>query len=191
MLSDANNSAPQFDQGVTIGERSRRLDQPFAVELIGEKTRYSLRVREADVPAFSEATGLSLPTKLGTVQRDDDTLIMCLAPDEWLIIASPDSKAQVMKKCDRYTASPHSLVDVSHRNIAFRISGEGAAQLINVGCPLDLDLAAFPVGKCTRTIFERAEIVLMREAETVFRIEIWRSFAPYFMSLLTNGGQSQ
>lgn len=95
------------------------------------------------------------------------------------------------KKCARYSASPFSLVDISHRNVAFHISGDGAAHLINVGCPLDLDLAAFPVGKCTRTIFERAEIVLMREADTAFHVEIWRSFAPYFLSVLTNGGQSQ
>jgi sarcosine oxidase subunit gamma len=191
MLSDANNSAPRLGQGANLGAVLRDMDQPVAVELVGEKSRYSLRVREADVPAFSEATGLSLPIQVGLAHITDDQIIMCLSPDEWLIIASPDSKAQVMKKCDRNKASPHSLVDVSHRNIAFRISGEGAAQLINVGCPLDLDLAAFPEGKCTRTIFERAEIVLMREAETVFHIEIWRSFAPYFMSLLTNGGQSQ
>ncbi|WP_424981492.1 sarcosine oxidase subunit gamma [Maritalea sp. S77] len=177
------------DQGV--GESSLAIDKGPAVELIGEKSRFNLRLREKDIAAFSEATGIALPAKIGSTHRDDALLIMCLAPDEWLIITEPEHGAEIAKKCEAYTSSPFSLVDVSHRNVGFQISGEGAAHLINVGCPLDLDLKAFPVGKCTRTIFERAEIVLSRDAETVFCVEIWRSFAPYFLSLLSNGAQPQ
>ncbi|WP_051213896.1 sarcosine oxidase subunit gamma [Maritalea myrionectae] len=191
MSSDATNSTLEMDQGVTMGQSLDHPGQSFTVELMGEKSRFSLRLRESNVAAFAKATGLALPTKINTVYRDDDALIMCLAPDEWLIIAAPEVGATLQEKCKRHTASPFSLVDVSHRNVAFHIGGEGAAQLINVGCPLDLDLATFPVGKCTRTIFERAEIVLFRETETIFHIEIWRSFAPYFLSVLSNGGQAQ
>ncbi len=37
---------------------------------------------------------------------------------------------------------------------------------------------------CTRTIFAKAEIVLWRTAPDAFRIEVWRSFAPYVLGLL-------
>jgi len=57
--------------------------------------------------------------------------------------------------------------------------GKYAARMINVGCPLDLSLEKFPVGKCTRTVFENAEIMIFREKEDEFQLETWRSFAPY------------
>jgi hypothetical protein len=40
------------------------------------------------------------------------------------------------------------------------------------------------VGMVARTIFEKAEIVLFRSGEQAFRVEVWRSFAPYVLGLL-------
>jgi sarcosine oxidase subunit gamma len=80
---------------------------------------------------------------------------------------------------------PHSLVDISHRQIALEMSGPHAAWLLEAQCPLPLDLAAFPVGMCTRTIFAKAEIVLWRTAPETFRVEVWRSFSRYVVDLLT------
>lgn len=89
MSSDATNSTLEMDQGVTIGQSLDHPGQSFTVELMGEKSRFSLRLRESNVAAFAKATGLALPTKINSAYRDDDALIMCLAPDEWLIIAAP------------------------------------------------------------------------------------------------------
>jgi sarcosine oxidase subunit gamma len=79
---------------------------------------------------------------------------------------------------------PHSLVDVSHRQIGLVIEGERAALILAAGCPLDLDIRAFPVGMCTRTLLGKAEIVLWRTAETSFHLEVARSFAPYMARFL-------
>ena len=79
---------------------------------------------------------------------------------------------------------PASLVDIGHGNCAVIIDGKGAARLLNAGCPLDLDLAAFPVGMCARTLFTKAEIVLWRTAANTFRVELSRSFAPYMVGHL-------
>jgi len=189
MSYDTNINTPDIDQGVIPGAILNDPEQPFTASLIGEWSRFSLRVREDEAPMFCEATSLSLPSTIGSVHSEGETKILCLGPDEWLIISAPDSALTIMRKCYSYTASPFSLVDISHRNIAFRISGEGAAQFINMGCALDLGLSAFPEGKCARTIFERAEVILYREAETAFQVELWRSFAPYFLSLLEKGRQ--
>jgi sarcosine oxidase subunit gamma len=48
-----------------------------------------------------------------------------------------------------------------------------------------LDLSAFPVGMCTRTVFAKADIVLWRTTETVFHVEVWRSFAGYVTGLMS------
>jgi len=66
-----------------------------------------------------------------------------------------------------------------HRNIGFEVSGPRAKRALNAGCPLDLSLEMFPVGKVTRTVFESAAIILTRTSEDEFSVEVWRSFAPY------------
>ena len=83
----------------------------------------------------------------------------------------------------------HSLVDVSHRQIGLIASGPAAARVLNAGCPLDLDLAAFPLGMATRTVYDKAEIVLWRRAATRFHIEVWRSFAPHVAASLAEAAR--
>ncbi len=81
-------------------------------------------------------------------------------------------------------ATAHSLVDVSHRQVGLEIRGPRAERILNGACPLDLSVERFPVGMCTRTVFAKAEIVLWRTEASCFRIEVWRSFAPYTAALL-------
>ena len=71
-----------------------------------------------------------------------------------------------------------------HRQVGLVVTGPRAAELINAGCPLDLDLTAFPIGMCTRTILAKVEIVLWRTATDTFLIEVARSLAPYVVELL-------
>jgi sarcosine oxidase, subunit gamma len=80
---------------------------------------------------------------------------------------------------------PHALVDISHRQFALEVSGPHAATILSGACPLDLDLAEFPVGMCTRTVLAKADIVLWRTQENAFHLEVWRSFAGYVTGLLS------
>jgi sarcosine oxidase subunit gamma len=80
---------------------------------------------------------------------------------------------------------PHSLVDISHRQVAFEVIGPHAATILSGACPLDLDLAHFPVGMCTRTVLAKADIVLWRTGAGTFHVEVWRSFAGYVMGVLS------
>jgi sarcosine oxidase subunit gamma len=79
---------------------------------------------------------------------------------------------------------PHSLVDVSHRQVALRITGPRASDLLASGCPLDLDPDAFPVGMCTRTVLARAEVVLWRLSPEEYHLETGRSFSGYVLEWL-------
>jgi sarcosine oxidase subunit gamma len=114
-----------------------------------------------------------------------------LGPDEWLLIAEDDaaglSEALEVSLFD----VPHALIDVSHRQCAIELSGPGAARLVNAGCPLDLDLAAFPVGMVARTLLLKAEIVLWRREAERFRVEVARSFAPYVAAMLNVSARDQ
>lgn len=105
-----------------------------------------------------------------------DRAALWLGPDEWLLLA-PDGEAIAVADAD-------SLVDVSQRQLSLIVAGADAAQVLNGAVPLDLSLGAFPVGMCTRTICEKAEIVLWRTAPERFHIEAGRSFMPYVSDLL-------
>ncbi|MBM3523062.1 MAG: sarcosine oxidase subunit gamma, partial [Alphaproteobacteria bacterium] len=77
------------------------------------------------------------------------------------------------------TGTRHALFDVGHRQIALTLGGRLAADVLAQGCPLDLDLAAFPVGMCTRTLLAKTEIVLWRREMLRFHVEVARSFGRY------------
>ena len=109
-----------------------------------------------------------------------------LGPDEQLLLAAGERDSARLAELLRMSLAdvPHSLTDISHRQTAFEVTGPNARTLLNTGCPLDLGEAAFPQGMCTRTLFEKVEIVLWRKAADSFHIEVWRSFAPHLARLL-------
>lgn len=105
-----------------------------------------------------------------------DRAALWLGPDEWLLLA-PAGQEIRHDEAD-------SLVDVSQRQGCLIVAGPDAAQVLNGAVPLDLGLGAFPVGMCTRTICEKAEIVLWRTAPERFHVEVAHSFLPYVSTLL-------
>ena len=114
-----------------------------------------------------------------------------MGPDEYLLIdmgplaVAPVATPPVAALLETALGSlPHALVDVSHRQIAFEVRGKHAAAILNGGCPLDLDLAEFPVGMCTRTLCGKADILLWRTGADIFHVEVWRSFSEYLVALL-------
>lgn len=106
--------------------------------------------------------------------------MLWLGPDERLIIvwgAEPASLARQLEEA--LAAEPHSLVDVSERQLGFVLDAPFAEDLLNCGCPQDLLLEKFPIDHCSRTLYNKAEIVLWRRGTEEFHIEVWRSFADY------------
>ena len=164
--------------------------------LAGALSAYSLRADLADANAALTTTGAQpspsgLQLSLLPCRALDQGAwaVLWLGPDEQLLTGpSADGPMMAQRIETALQAVPHSLVDVSHRQCAMELSGPFAAAMLNTGCPLDLDLAAAPVGFCTRTVFAKAEIVLWRRAETAFQIQTWRSFLPYVTGLLALAG---
>ena len=78
---------------------------------------------------------------------------------------------------------------MSHRQSALSVSGTHAATVLSAGCPLDLDISAFPVGMCTRTMLAKAEVVLWRTGAAAFRLEVARSFVAYVSEFLADAAR--
>lgn len=134
--------------------------------------------------------GVVLPAAACRAAVRGDSAALWLGPDEWLLIAGEHAApATAAALRAALTGLPHSLVDVSHRQVALELAGPDAPLLLAAGCPLDLGTSAFPVGMCTRTMLAKAEIVLWRTGAEVFRIEVWRSFAPYVSAFLSEASR--
>ena len=145
--------------------------------------RTSLRVRAEDVAAVSKALGLDLPSEpKSSVVTTAGRRALWLGPDEWLLI---DEQADPMKDLAKVKAL-HSAVDVSHRNTAIKLTGQGARATLEAGCPQNLGDAVFPVGACTRTVLGKIEVVIVRTGEDAWRVECWRSFSDYAFTFLAD-----
>ena len=156
--ADPVPATPYSTDGVTIS-----LAPPMA--------RYSLRTRQAQ--ALEALLGVKVPTKIGATEAG----IACLGPDEWLVRASAGTSIPLGE------GLALAVIDVSERSVCLIIEGPEAARLLMSGCPLDLD--RFAVGRATRTIYETVEIILIRESEDRFHVEVWRSFASWLWTALT------
>ena len=157
----------------------------LAIKEAAPADRFIFRGDEAARAACSSAFGAELPARLGAAGKGKNCAALWLGPDEWLLIHEGDDPVMFPTRIGLALEShPYSLVDVSSRQLGLVISGANAARALSAGCPLDLDLKTFLVGMATRTIFEKAEIVLWRRGETEFQVEVWRSFAPYLVAAL-------
>ncbi len=157
----------------------------FAATPVGPATRFVFRGRGPAVDAAAAAFGVAPPRDACRAAEAAERAALWLGPDEWLLLA-PDGEGETIAAAFREIDVPHSLVDISHRNAALTLSGSEVTTVLASGCPLDLHLAAFPVGMCTRTLYAKAEIVLWRRAVDRFRLECGRSFAPYVHGVLVD-----
>ncbi len=151
-------TAPFLADGITIS-----LAPPMA--------RYSLRAHQGQ--ALETLLGVKVPKKIGATEGG----MACLGPDEWLL------RSNVGTLVATGAGLPVAITDISERSVCFVIEGPAAAQLLMTGCPLDLE--NFAVDRATRTIFETVEIIIIREAENRFHVEVWRSFADWLWTALT------
>ncbi|WP_265499724.1 sarcosine oxidase subunit gamma [Paracoccus beibuensis] len=154
---------------------------PFLVEELPWAPRFSLRVRPENRAALAGALGLELPTAVGQRSTAGGVEVLCLGPDEWTILA-PDAAPLAAGSGAAYAQIPHSLVEISDREITLRLSGAQALTALTTGCPRDID--AMPVGQGARTLFDSATVILWRDDRQDFRMDVWRSFLPHVRALL-------
>jgi sarcosine oxidase, subunit gamma len=148
--------------------------------------RYCLRIDPAFVVELNAVAGFTTNIPINRAVAAGEWISARLGPDEWMLLSADGAGAAIEQKIEAALAGHFfSLVDVSHRDLAITIGGRYARDVINGGCPLDLDDAIFPAGSASRTVLGKAEIVLLRlGAEHEYRIELGRSFASYVQTFL-------
>lgn len=159
----------------------RVANRSCSLEMAVPMTRMSIRALDGEDPALTDWLGIKLPHNPSASIAKDGRHALWIGPDEWFILDETEDHS--LNSTD-LPDGEFSVVDVSHRNVAITVSGPGAEQALNGGCPRDLSLEAFPVGACARTVIGKAEIILYRREESTFHVEVWRSFAKYTFNYL-------
>lgn len=155
---------------------------------VDDCARFSLRISQKYLSKAMSAFGQDIPVKIGQISSGGESSALCLGPDEWLLLAPEDEGEEIAARfAEMSEQTTHSLVDVGHRAVGIDVSGPAAAMVLNAGCPLDLD--AMTVGDCTRTVLDKAEIILMKLGKKHYRVEIARSFAEYVWRFLSSAGR--
>lgn len=162
----------------------------FTLAPAPQAARFILRGDAAVAGAAGAAFGVAVPMKSGAPGTKGGRAAIWLGPDEWLLIADGEEPAALGATLEAALKDqPHSLVDVSQRQLGVELSGPLARRALSAGCPLDLRDGPFPVGFATRTILAKSEIVLWRREARSYRVEVWRSFADYVVDFLSEAAR--
>ena len=114
-----------------------------------------------------------------------------LGPDEWLLIADGEAPEAARRgdrgrgRRPRRTASS----TCPQRQVALVGLGRRRRPRAQRRLPARSAAEGLSVGMATRTLFDKAEIVLWRRGETEFRVEVWRSFSPWLAAALAEAAR--
>ena len=155
-------------------------------------TRFAFHGEAAARAAAQPVWGVAFSEEACRANVRSNRATLWMGPDEYLLLEFAAGEAagggltpSLFDSLESaMTAVPHALVDISHRQFACEIGGPHAATILSGACPLDLDLAEFPVGMCTRTVLAKADVTLWRTRTDAFHLEVWRSFAGYVTGVL-------
>src|SRR6266403_2079563 len=106
------------------------------VQLLPPAARFVLRGAPAVMAAAGTALGLNISDTACRSARAGVRAALWLGPDEQLLLAPINDGEVITRQLgEALSALPHSLVDVSHRQIALEVSGPQAQNVLNAGCP--------------------------------------------------------
>ena len=156
-----------------------------SLRLLPPATCFILQCGREARDAAGRGFKLAMPESACRAESAAGRASLWIGPDERLLLAPAGLEEAITGELESALEQfPHSLVDVSHRQVALEVAGREARDLLACGCPLDLDDAAFPVGMCTRTMMGRADVVLWRSSAEEYHLETARSFAGYVFEWL-------
>ncbi|MFJ8545862.1 sarcosine oxidase subunit gamma [Streptomyces sp. NPDC093586] len=107
------------------------------------------------------ALGVPLPLSPSNVNRGDELAVLCLGPDEWLVVGPATTTGLAERLRTAIGDEPAAVVDVSAQRTTLLVSGPLSRDLLARGCSLDLHPRAFPAGRCAQTTLARAQVVLV------------------------------
>jgi len=152
----------------------------------------NLRGNSADaefLAGIQAVLGLALPITPGSSATHEDTQIMWLAPDEWLIIVASGTEMAVEQKLRSVLKGHFAVSDISGAQTLLELSGRNVIDLMKKSTGYDVHLESFPVGKVVGTTFAKAGAHILRISGDKFQLVVRRSFSDYVWLWIQQGSQ--
>ena len=120
---------------------------------------------------------LTLPDTPNRFSENNGVFLCYIAPDHWLLRA-PLNQEPALNSQLKPTDAPAdiSIVRVSDTQTFFRITGSDVAEVINIGCPMDVHETAFPPNSVSFSEFFTVKALILRNASG-FDVAIEQSYA--------------
>ena len=189
MLETLNRKAHQMPPSVVVPSAQPLLSRQTSVGVL------NLRGNPKDpafVSALQQTLGMSLPVAACTTIAKGDVRGVWVGPDEWLLI-TPAGQEHVLAERLRQALSGqhHAITDVSSGLFLVDLHGPQARATLAQGCPMDLHVRAFPIGRAVGTHFYKVGLTLWLSAEPDrFQMLVRRSFIDHFWQLIDHASVS-
>lgn len=186
-MSDRQHALGQFLRDTVAGEKSS-----VTVEINPDLDYINLRGDPSDrkfLSAVSKVLRDELPLAANHFSTGLST-VYWLGPDEWLIVTLAGDRPTLPTLLDDALQGMHASMNVvTGGQVAMRISGDNAVELLAKGCTLDLHPKTFLPGQCAQTGLGKAGILLSKVDDTpTFDVIVRRSFAEYLAIWLQRAG---
>ncbi|KAE9631529.1 sarcosine oxidase subunit gamma [Parasedimentitalea maritima] len=141
--------------------------------------------------AVKSATGAAMPVS-GKVELSEDGGLCWMSPDELLVLVRYEEVEAKLAEINAGLKGEHALAaNVSDARAVFRVSGEGAREVLAKLCPVDMSVDAFVPGQFRRTRMAQVAAAFWLDHDETFHIVCFRSVADYVFTLLSTAAQPQ
>ena len=167
---------PTGEAGVTVCER-RGL---AILHLAGDDGDAAFR------RAAEEWLGLGLPRTPNTAASSEAWTALWLGPGRWLLLAAGGETVSAADEL-RGALGPASaaVTDVGSGRTVLRIAGRNGADVLAMGCPLDLHPRRFAPGQCAQSAVAGINVLIHKlDASPRFDVFVARSYAATFWDWL-------
>ena len=174
-----------LSQKEKITSNNIRLQQ---IEFLG---KLNLRLQEGDAEirqTVEEYLNYNLPKIAGEVTGNNETRVLWLGPNEYLILCENEKKDNIINELNiSLTNSFYSIVDVSDYYLTMRLSGPKSIDVLTKACPLNFDQALTKGNTCAQSYISKATVLIDRLSDDlVFDISVRWSFADYLWDWLAD-----
>ena len=141
--------------------------------------------------AVEAATGAAVPA-MGRISLADNGAAAWMSPDELLLLVPYEQAVAKTAQLAEALKGEHALaVNVSDARAYFRLSGDGAREVLAKVSPVDFDPAAFAPGQFRRSRLAQVAGAFWLEEDGSFGIICFRSVGDYVFKLLKASAHPQ
>ena len=159
-------------------------DAPLTLQDVSSITKTIVRA----APGTNACHQMSV--RFGTSRTENGVLIAGQRPDEWTLLGPADASRALVDGLDR---SGHvSVIDGTHSRALFRLTGDGAASVLEKLCSLDWHDLMTPDGAAVSGSVALVTCDIVRndeEGTPSYLISCDRSYGQYLFEVILDAGQ--